>query len=138
MFRFLYLVETLRNSGFKIVDIAMDPIRERMSSLLTKVALNGIKALGSHSPCAKELSKIDDDGVRVITEEIEKISNVATLAEIARILLLAGRLKKRRGRKKESAKSELKMIAEQLVTRVETESGPLRLPATCRHLLSNL
>lgn len=108
-----------------------------MSSLLTKAASNEIKALDPQSPCAKELSKIHDID-RVITEEIEKISNVATLAEIARILLLAGRLKKRRGRKKESAKSELKMIAEQLVTRVETESGPLRLPATCRHLLSNL
>lgn len=115
----------------------MNPIERKLSSLLTKAASNRIKALGSQSPCAKELSKIHDVD-RVITEEIEKISNAAKLAEITRILLLAARLKKRPGQKKESAKSELKRIAEQLVTRVETESGPLRLPATCRHLLSNL
>ena len=115
----------------------MNPIERKLSSLLTEVARKEIEVLDPESPCAKELSKIHDVD-RVITEEIEKISNAATLAEITKILLLAARLKKRPGQKKESAKSELKRIAEQLVTRVETESGPLRLPATCCHLLSNL
>jgi len=108
-----------------------------MSSLLTNAASNGIKALDPQSQCAKELGKIHDVD-RVIKKEIEKICSAATLAEITKILLLVARLKKTSGQKKESIKSNLKRIAEQLVTRVETESGPLRLPKTCRHLLLEL
>jgi len=117
--------------------MVMDPIRKRMSSLLTKAASNEIKALDPQSPCAKELSKIHDID-RVITEEIEKICNAASLAETTKILLLSVRLRKTSGQKKEAIKSNLKRIAEQLVTRVEAESGPLSLPTTCRHLLLNL
>lgn len=108
-----------------------------MNSLLTEAASKAIMALDPQSPCAEELSKIHDVD-RVITEEIEKICAAATLAEITKILLLGARLKRTSGQKKESIKSNLKRIAEQLVTRVETDSGPLRLPKTCRHLLSNL
>jgi len=60
------------------------------------------------------------------------------LAEITRVLILAARLKKTSGQEKEAIKSDLKRVAEELVTRVEKESGQLRLAKTYRHLLLDL
>ena len=113
----------------------MNPIKRKMISLLTEAACKEIEAVDSQSACAKELSKIEADD---IIEEIEKICNAATLAETTRVLLLVTRLKKASGQEREAIKSDLSTIAERLVTRVETESGQLRLPKTCRHLLSDL
>lgn len=107
-----------------------------MSSFLTEAAYKAIVALDPESPCAKELSKIKVDNI--IREETEKICGAATLAEITRALSLVRRLKKTSEQEKEAIKSKLKRIVEKLVTRVETESGQLRLPKTCRHLLLNL
>lgn len=114
----------------------MNLIRRKMSSFLTEAAYKEIEALGPESPSAEELSKIEVDDI--IAEEIEKICNAATLAEITRTLLLVRQLNKASGQKEEAIKSDLRRIAEQLVRRVETESGPLRLPGTCRHLLLDL
>ena len=88
-------------------------------------------------PCAKELDRIEDVDA-IIAEEIEKICNAATLTEITKILFLTRRMKKTSGQKRETIKTELKKIAEQVVTRAESESGPLSLPETCRHLLLEL
>lgn len=101
---------------------------------MTEAALAQIEALDPASPCAQDLSKIPDVG-KVITEEIDKIYNAATLAEITKILFLVLRLKKAPGQEGQAVKSKLKKITEELVTRVEAESGPLRLPETCQHLL---
>jgi len=115
----------------------MDPIKRKLSSLLTETAHKAIEALEPGSPCAEELSKIDevDD---IINQEIKKLCGAATLAEMTRILYLTARIKKASKQKKVEIKNNLKSIAEQLVTRVEAESGPLRLPKTCRHLLLSL
>ena len=112
----------------------MNPIRRKMSSFLTEAAYKEIEALNPESPPAEELSKIEELD-NIVKGEIEKICGAATLAEITRILLLVRQLNKASGQKEEAIKSDLKRIAEQLVRRVETESGPLRLSKTCRHLL---
>ena len=115
----------------------MDPIRQKLSSLLIETARNRIGALEPGCPCAEELSKIDElNGI--ITREVEKLCSSATLAQITRILYLAARTKKTSGQKRETIKSRLKKIAEQIVTRAESQSGPLSLPKTCRHLLLEL
>jgi len=115
----------------------MEPIRKKLSSLLIEAAHKDIKALDPQSPCAKQLSQIENVDT-IIAEEIERICNAATLTEITKILFLTRRTKKTSGQKREAIKSQLKKIAEQVVTRVESESGPLRLPETCRHLLLSL
>ena len=114
----------------------MNLIKRKVSSFLTEVARKEIEALDPESPCAKELSKIEADDI--IAEDIKKMCNVATLAETTRALLLVTRLKKASGQEKEAIKSNLNTIAERLVTRVEAESGRLRLPKACHHLLLEL
>lgn len=104
---------------------------------MTEAACKETEALEPQSPCARESGKnrkVDD----IIREEIEKVCNAATLAEMTRILLLVTKLKKTSGKEKEAIKSNLNTIAEELMARVETESGKLRLSKTCRHLLLDL
>ena len=115
----------------------MDPIRRKLSSFLNEAAHKGIKAFEPHSPCAEELNAIEDVDA-VIAKEIEKICAVAALAEITKVLFLTRQIKKTSGQKKEAIKNELKKIAEQMVARVESQSGPLSLPETCRHLILQL
>lgn len=114
----------------------MDPIRRRMSSLLTESARNAMGALDPQSPCARELSGIEFDDL--LAEEIERICRTATLAEITRIVLLVGRMKKTSGGEKDAIKSSLKSMGEKLLTRMEKESGQLKLPKACRDLLLDL
>ncbi len=112
----------------------MNPIKRKMSSFLTKVTRKGLETLDTQSfPFAKGLSKVEVDDI--VAKEIEKICNAATLAEITKTLLLVRQLKKTSGQKKEAIKSDLNRIVEELLTRVETESGQLRLPEACRQLL---
>jgi hypothetical protein len=115
----------------------MDPVRRKLSSFLTEAARKGIKTLEPQSPCAKELNGIEDVDT-IIAEEIEKICNAATLAEITKILFLSRWMKKTSGQKRETIKSQLKKIAEEVVTRAESQVGHLTLPQTCRHLLLEL
>ena len=115
----------------------MEPIRKKLSSLLIKTANKEMKALDPQSQCAEELAEIENVDA-IIAEEIEKICKVATLGEITRILLLAARLKKASGQKREAIKSQLKKIAEEVLKRAESQVGPLTLPKTYRHLLLEL
>ena len=104
-----------------------------MSSILTESARKAIAALDPQSPCGKELSKIEVDDV--LAEEIERICRTATLAEITKMGFLVGRIKKTSGGEKDAIKSKLKSMGEKLVTRLEKESGQLKLPKACRDLL---
>ena len=115
----------------------MEPIRKKLISLLINDANEEIKALDPQSQCAKELSQIEDVDA-IIAEEIEKVCNAATLAEITKTLFLSRRMKKTSGQEREAIKSQLKKIAEEVVTRAESQVGPLTLPQTCRHLLLEL
>ena len=85
----------------------------------------------------EQLSEIEDVDA-IIAEEIEKICETATLAEITKILFLTRRMKKTSGQKRKIVKSDLKKIAEVLVTRTEAESGPLKLPQSCRLILCGI
>ncbi|HIJ52801.1 MAG TPA: hypothetical protein HPP66_06560 [Planctomycetes bacterium] len=112
----------------------MEPIRKKLSSLLIKAANKEVEDLDPQSQCAKELAEIENVDT-IVVEEIEKICKVATLVEISKILSLAARLKGTAGQKRESVKNGIKNIAEGLVTRLEAESGPLKLPQSCRLIL---
>ena len=115
----------------------MEPIRKKLISLLINDANEEIKALDPQSQCAKELSQIEDVDA-IIAEEIEKICNAATLTEIIKFFFLIQRMKKTSGQKKESIKSDIKKISEVLVTRVEAESGPSKLPQSCCHIFLDI
>ena len=112
----------------------MEPIRKKLNSLLINVADREIKDLDPRSQCARELAEIENVGT-IVVEEIEKICNAVTLGEITRFFLLAARLKTTSGQKREAIKGDIKKIAKKLVSRVEAESGPLKLPQSCRHIL---
>ena len=118
-------------------NVSMNPIRQKAASFLTEAVHKKIAALDFESEYAKQLSE-DEDIDTVIAEEIEKISEAATLAEISKIVLLAARLRRASGQKRDSIRTNLKEMAELLVTRVEAESGPLKLPQPCRHILSGV
>ena len=115
----------------------MNPVRRKLSSFLIETAHNGINALEPESVCAKELSEIKDVD-SVIAEEIERICEAATLAEITRILFLTARLNKTSGQKEEVIKNDIKKIAGEVITRVEDKSGPLKLPQSCLHTLLDI
>jgi hypothetical protein len=105
-----------------------------MASFLTEAARKEIEALSPDSPYAKELHEIGDVDT-VIAEEIEKICNIATLGEITKAFLLVRQLKTASLQEKEAIEHELSKIAEELVRRVETKSGRLRISNACRRLL---
>jgi len=92
--------------------------------------------LDPQSSCAKELSKLDVDDI--IRSDVQKICGAATLIEITRILFLATRLQKTSEHKREKIKNALKKAAQELLARVETESGQLELPKSCRYLLLDI
>lgn len=104
---------------------------------MIEAALEQVEALDSASLCAQELSKIYDVN-RVLKEEIRRLCAAATLSEITKVLFLTRQMKKTSGQKREPIKSQLKKIAEQVVTRAESQLGPLTLPETCQHLLLEL
>ena len=112
----------------------MNPLRRKLSSFLIETAHKDINVLDAQSPCAKELSKIKDVDA-VITETVERICQAATSAEITKFLFLTARLKTTSGQKREAIKGDIKKIAEALIARIEAESGPLKLPQSCRLVL---
>jgi len=112
----------------------MNPVRRKLSAFLIETAYKDINALDPQSVCAKELSKIKDVDA-VIAETVEKICQAATLAEISKFLFLTTRLKRASGQKREVIKGDIKKIADALIARIEAESGPLKLPQSCRLVL---
>ena len=112
----------------------MNPVRHKLSSFLIETAHKDINALDPQSVCAKELSKIKDVDA-VVAETVEKICQAATSAEITKFLFLVARLKTTSGQKREAIKGDIKKRAEALVARVEANSGPLKLPQSCRLIL---
>jgi hypothetical protein len=114
----------------------MNPLEQKMISFLTNAAHEQIVALRSETEYAKKLNNIEVDDT--VKEEIQKICQVATFVEMTKIALSVSRLKKASGPQREKIKRDLKRIAEKLVSRVEAESGPLKLPENIRNLSSGL
>ena len=111
----------------------MDPIRRKLSSFLTDAARRRIEALDPESACAKELRGIPVG--EALHEDVERICAAASLAEIGKVLVLGATIHKTSGKEKEEIWNDLKDIADELVARVEKQSGRLMLPEPCRHLL---
>jgi len=108
-----------------------------MFALVSKAAHDASARLDPDSACAKELSTIEN-AEQVVDEEIAKICQAATYAEITKILLLGKSLNKSSGREKEAIRNDLKKVADALLARVQAQSGPLRLPRGCLDLLFDL
>ena len=96
---------------------------------------NYIKAMEQDGALG-ELSEFEFDDV--VKENIRKVCEAASLKEIAKIALLVSRMKKAPEDQKEAIKSDLKKIGENLISRVEADSGPLNLPQNIHNLFSNL
>jgi hypothetical protein len=114
----------------------MNPLRRRMSAFLVRVVRDGIKKMDPESPCAKELRKID--GEDIVRTEIDRICRAASVTEMTKVIALAEWLKGTSGQEREDIRNDIKEIAEELVARIERESGELRIPRPCRRLLLNL
>ena len=114
----------------------MNHIKQKMITFLTKTTFEQIKALKSETTYPKELNNIEVHDA--IKEEIQRICQAATFAEMTKFALSVSRLKKASWPKKEKIKNELKRISEKLVSKVEAESGPLKLPENVRNLFSGL
>ncbi len=114
----------------------MNPLKRKMISFLNKAACEQIVALRPETEHAKELNNTEVDDT--VKEEIQRIWQVATLAEMTKIALSVSRLKKAPESQRKKIKSDLKKMAEKLVSRVEAESGPLKLPENVRNLFSGL
>ena len=105
--------------------------------MLIEAAHKAINTLDTQSPCAKQLSEIENLD-EIIVEEIEIICKVAVLTDNSKVIFLTARLKRTSGQEKESIKSDIKKMAEVPVTRVKAESGPLKLPQSCRFILLSI
>ncbi len=111
----------------------MNPIRRKLVSLMTEALQQKIEALEPGSPQAQELSTIDLD--KYIKQDIEKVCNSATMAEMMRILFLGGKLRKAIGQERDTIKSDLKVIADLLIARLQRKSITLKLPKSCLDML---
>ncbi len=111
----------------------MNPIRRKLISLMTEVLQQKIEALEPGSRQAGELGTIDVD--KHIKHDVEKFCNIATMAEVMKIIFLGGKLRKAIGQERETIKSDLKVIANVLLARLESESVTLRLPRSCLDML---
>ncbi len=115
----------------------MNPIRRKAISSVTEAAYKEIEALDPESVCAKHLSEIEDVDA-VIAEDVGKICKAATLGEMAKAFMYEKQLKRASGQEKKRIEEELNDVAEQIVRRAESKSGPLRLSKVYEHLFSEL
>jgi hypothetical protein len=100
---------------------------------LIEAAHEAIKTLDPQSSCAKQLSEIEKLN-EIIVEENEIICKAISLTDNSKDFFLTARPKRMSGQEKESVISDIKKMAEVLITRVETELSLLKLPQSCRFL----
>lgn len=108
-----------------------------MIEFATEAARDVVGSMEPDSPCAVKVSKLDnlDD---TISDEVTRLCKAATLSEMSKTFMLVRRLKKASEREKQTTTSELRRITEKLIERVESKSGPLKLPEVCLHLFSEV
>lgn len=111
----------------------MDLVRRKVASFLIEEARKGIKNLDPGSACAKALKKMDVE--KALNEDIERVCKSASISELTKVFSLATKLKLLSQEEKARVKGELKDTAGSIVRRVEKESGKLKTPKPCRHLL---
>lgn len=114
----------------------MNPLREKLSELLTDSTRRGIKTLDPNSSCAKLLENLDIDDI--VKEDIRTICETVSYTDIVKIIFLSSRLKMMPVEKRKPIKGKLKEIAVRAVEKTEKKHGKLRIPDPCRHLLLSL
>ena len=114
----------------------MNPLKGKLAQFLTEKAKKGLGAIGSSTPCAKALKKVDIDSV--LREDIGQICNVVSFGEMTKIFSLAAQYRVASPEQKKVIKQDIKKIAEEIIGRVESKTGRLKIPKACRHLLFNL
>lgn len=114
----------------------MNPLRQKLAAFLIKAKKRGIDSLGPDSPYAEELRGAEAE--RIIREDVGKICESISIAEISRIFLLAARLKDSSKEKSDLVKDEFKRIAKDVVARAEDKFGKLKTPEHYRRLLWEL
>ena len=117
--------------------MAVNPLKQKLISLLTQEALKVLETADSESELVRQLTK-DSRLEDVVRSEIEKVCNAATLAQMTKIVSLAARLRSAGPEKRQAIKDELAQIAELLAAKVQAESGPMQMPEVYRRVFENL
>ena len=110
--------------------------KKQLAFLLAKSAQRGIRALEPQSSCAKALKSKNIE--LLVSKDIDKICDVASLSEISKILSLYAWFRIASQGKRDELKDEFKTIADGIIERVEERHGKLNIPDPCRDLLINL
>lgn len=113
----------------------IDILRRKLAEKLNDAAHQGLARIDKNSPLAVELKKFDVE--EILKADIEKICNSVSFFEMTRIMALMVQLnskEKRHG----PMKANLKRMIQQLIDRIERDSGELQTPMTCRELFFNL
>jgi hypothetical protein len=108
-----------------------------MIAFATEAARDAVVSMEPDSPCAVKVSKLENLDY-TISNEVTRLCNEATLSEMSKTFILIRRLKKASEHEKQTTTSELRRITEKLIERVESKSGPLKLPEVCLHLFSEV
>jgi len=111
-------------------------IKQRLSSYMIGAARDGITHLDPTSICARDLTRLDVD--EILTQEVGRICEAATIREVTRAGILLMRLRNASEQEKITVRKDLKKMMEDLVARVEERSGQLKIPQSCRRLLMEL
>lgn len=108
-----------------------------MIAFATEAARDAVASMEPDSPYAVKVSKFENIDY-TISNEVTKLCNEATLSEMSKTFMLIRKLKKASEHEKQTTTSELRRITEKLIERVESKSGPLKLPEVCLHLFSEM
>lgn len=114
----------------------MNQLREKLAVLLADAADKKLKSLNRDSPCVKALKGIDVEAA--LKEEINRICSSVSFIEITRISFLTFALQVASCEEADSIKKNLRKAVEDAITRIESKSGRLKIPESCRHLFFNL
>ena len=111
----------------------MNLVKRKLASLMTEALQQKIQALDPNSPQAKELSTVDLD--KYMKQDIETVCNAATMAEVMRLIFLGGQLRNATGQEEEDIKKDLKVVADEIIARLQSKSITLNLPKRCLDML---
>lgn len=114
----------------------MNLLRRKVASFLIDAARQTIDQLDASSPCAQALQKLSVESA--LKEDINRLTAGLSVREMVRLLSLARKLRKARPDRREAIANELGKMGRDVVSRVEDESGPLKLPRECHELLLRL
>jgi len=107
-----------------------------LAEIMRQAARNALRHLDPKSDVAKALQKADIDAI--LNDDIRRISAAVSFLEMTRAVALAAQLKSNNPAQIESAKQELKKIAQSAAAKAEAKGGKLNIPDSCRDFLFQL